>query len=236
MFNKSGRYYDLIYSGKNYAEEAGKIAAAIRAECPSARTILDVGCGTGEHAKYLSGEFRVDGIDLEPQFVEIARRKVPQGDFRVGDMICFDLGKRYDAVLCLFSAIGYMHTPERLTAALTCFKNHLNPGGVVLIEPWLTPEVWRVGVPHMLTVDRPDIKICRMNVSALEGRVSKIRFHYLVATRDGVDYFVEDHNLTMYTVEEMLDCFKRAGLGVRHDPQGIAGRGLYIARQGATAQ
>jgi ubiquinone/menaquinone biosynthesis C-methylase UbiE len=66
MFALTAQYYDLIYTFKNYGEEVTKIRAAIRKEHPAARSILDVACGTAEHAKLLSTELAVDGIDLEP--------------------------------------------------------------------------------------------------------------------------------------------------------------------------
>jgi len=48
----------------------------------------------------------------------------------------FHLPRRYDAVLCLFSSIGYLRTLDRVEAALACFQEHLAPGGVLIVEPW----------------------------------------------------------------------------------------------------
>jgi trans-aconitate methyltransferase len=75
-----------------------KIRQLIARERPGAKTILDVACGTGEHARLLSADFEIDGIDLEPKFVEIARAKNPDGNFSVADMRAFQLEKRYDVV------------------------------------------------------------------------------------------------------------------------------------------
>jgi ubiquinone/menaquinone biosynthesis C-methylase UbiE len=106
MFTKTAEYYDLIYSFKNYASEAKKIDALIKKEHLTARSILDVACGTAEHAKLLAQDFSVDGIDLEPKFIQAAQRKVPSGNFSVADMRQFELGKKYDVVQCLFSSIA----------------------------------------------------------------------------------------------------------------------------------
>ena len=106
MSSVTAEIYDAIYAFKDYAGEALKIRQLIAWERPGAKTILDVACGTGEHAKLLSADFEVDGIDLEPKFVEIARAKNPAGNFSIADMRAFDLKKRYDVVQCLFSSIG----------------------------------------------------------------------------------------------------------------------------------
>ena len=165
MFNQTAQYYDLIYSFKDYGAEAEKIKALIQKELPTAKTILDVACGTAEHAKLLSGQFEVDGIDLEPAFIEIAKEKAPSGEFWVADMSDFSLPKTYDVVLCLFSSIGYLPSEEKIVAALGRFKKHLNPGGIILIGPWITPDDWQVGHTGMVTAESNDLKLCRMDVT-----------------------------------------------------------------------
>src|SRR5215510_7812994 len=143
MFNAFAEYYDLIYSAfKDYETEVAQVASLLRRVNPAGRTVLDVGCGTGEHARRLAAEgFAVDGIDIEPTFVKLASSKHPAGTFVVADMSDFHLPRRYDALLCLFSSIGYLCTLERVTRALVCFREHLAPGGVALVEPWFPPGV-----------------------------------------------------------------------------------------------
>jgi SAM-dependent methyltransferase len=216
VFSKTARYYDRLYSFKNYADEAAKIRDLIRREHPGAHSILDVACGTAEHAKLLSSDFAVDGM-------------VPKGSFHVADMRQFDLGKKYDVVQCLFSSIGYLTKGDDVVRALECFARHLAPGGIVIVEPWITPENWKHTGPSMLSVDQPDLKICRMNVNRLDGNLTIIPFDYLIATDTVVEHVQEEHVLALYTVDEMLEFFQRASLKVRHDPQGLDGRGLYVA-------
>lgn len=230
MYSKTADIYDKVYGFKDYSDEAKRVRELISLEHPSAKTILDVACGTAEHAKLLSSDYSLDGIDLQPEFVALASAKVPHGTFKVADMRSFDMGKRYDVIQCLFSSIGYLLSEEDVVQALECFKRHLNPNGVMLVEPWLGPDQWTCGLPWMMTVDEPNLKICRMNVSAKEGRVSILNFHYMVADPSGVSQFEETHRLALYTVEQMLGCFEKANLSVKHDPQGIFGRGMYVAR------
>src|SRR5687768_13738773 len=115
MFSNSAEYYDRIYSKfKNYEEECEKIQKILQIRQPHASTILDVACGTGKHAQILHDEYgySIDGVDLEEKFVETARENIPSGNFYQADMTNFSLGKTYDVVMCLFSSIGYVKTPE----------------------------------------------------------------------------------------------------------------------------
>src|SRR5439155_15466702 len=120
MFTASAEFYDLIYSTfKDYGAEAAQLADILHRLNPQCRTILDVACGTGEHARLLAThDFAVDGLDLDPAFVRIAQHKNPEGRFLEADMSDFHLPRRYDAVLCLFSSIGYLQTIDRVARAL----------------------------------------------------------------------------------------------------------------------
>src|SRR6266581_5915433 len=141
MFTASAEFYDLIYSTfKDYPGEAAQIASLLRRHNPRCQTVLDAACGTGEHVRLLAAEgFAVDGLDLDPAFVRISQQKHRTGRFFEADMSDFHLLHRYDAVLCLFSSIGYLKTLDRVGQALIRFREHLAPGGVIVIEPWFPP-------------------------------------------------------------------------------------------------
>lgn len=101
---------------------------------------------------------------------------------------------------------------------------------MVVIEPWFTPDAWILERPALLVVDQPELKIARLNVSARDGGVAIVDFHYLVGTPAGVQQFTEHHELALFTHREYSAAFEAAGLTVHHDPEGLTGRGLYIAR------
>jgi SAM-dependent methyltransferase len=140
----------------------------------------------------------------------------------------FDLGRRFDVVTCLFSAIGYAQTEHELRGAIAAMARHLEPGGVLVVEPWLTPESYET--PHLgsLFVEEDDLAIARMNIAEHGEGTSVMVFHYLVGTPEGIDRFEERHELGLFTVEQHLEAFRSAGLAVEHDPEGLTGRGLYL--------
>jgi SAM-dependent methyltransferase len=233
MFSASAELYDLLYAGfKDYAVEAAELAATIRRVHPHARTVLDVACGTAEHARLLTDEhgFRVDGLDLDPNFVRIARAKLPHASVHEADMTSFELRERYDVVLCLFSSIGYVRTLENVRRTLERFRHHLADGGIVLVEPWFTPGALEPGRIFTKTAEAEGVSICRMSHMEIEDRLSRLRFEYLIGRPEGIQRASEIHELGLFTTEEMLECFREAALQAEHDPQGPYGRGLFIGR------
>lgn len=229
MFTRSAAFYDALYSWKDYQAEVEKLTAVIGSRVPDARTLLDVACGTGKHLELLRERYRVEGLDLDAQLLAVARGRLPNVPLHSGDMRHFDLGRRFDVVTCLFSSIGYVRDHAELDRAIEVMARHLSPGGLLVVEPWLAPEMWNVGQLHALFVDEPEFKIVRMHRSDREGDVAIMDMNYMVATPgDGVRCFSERHEMTLFHREQYLDAFRAAALDVEFDPDGLMGRGLYL--------
>jgi ubiquinone/menaquinone biosynthesis C-methylase UbiE len=231
MFSKSAQYYDEIYSSvdKDYEAEANKAHKFIeRNKQTKGSSLLDVACGTGFHASLLSKYYQVEGLDLDPQMIKVAKKKHPEIRFHQGDMTDFDLKRQFDVIVCLFSSIGYVKTKPRLQKAIRNMGKHLLAGGALLIEPWFTAKQWQPGRAFMTQVNKPDLKIVRMSYSGRKGKISTIEFQYLIGTSKGIEHSAEIHELGLFTHHEYMDAFKAAKLDVTHDPEGLDGRGLYI--------
>lgn len=229
MYNKSAVYYDAIYSWKNYKKESDILQHFIRRYKKShGKELLDVACGTGNHILFLKKHFTVEGLDAVLSMLRQARRKHPEIKFYQRNMCKFQLGKRYDVVTCLFSAIGHVKTQSKLRKAISQMANHLKPGGLLALEPWFTPSRWTVGRLSANFVNQPDLKLARMSVSKRRGRCSINDEHHLVASSQKVEYFVEHLELGLFTDEQYREALKAAGLVVRFDKNGLMGRGLYL--------
>lgn len=221
--------YNAIYGKKDYAQEATRLKEIIDEFKKSpGNQLLDVACGTGNHLAYLTDQFEITGLDLsEEQLVE-ARKRFPTLTFHQGDMRDFKLEKKFDVVTCLFSSIGYANEIADMQKAITNMAAHLLPGGVLIIEPWIERGKYVAGTVHATFVDEPELKISRINTSAIKDGKSILDLHHLVGRPSGVEYFVEHHELGLYSNDEYMNAIKHAGLITHHDEHGLTGRGLYI--------
>ena len=228
-FTESAELYDAIYAFKNYARECEHLRTLIDGTVPGARTVLDVACGTGEHARFLKEHYAVDGVDINENYLRAARLKNPGGSYTHADMTDFDLDRVYDVVTCLFSAVGRVMTLERLERAIACMARHVRPGGALIVEPWITPDQWNPGNLFVHVGEIGAAKVCRMSLSSREGELSILLYHYLCGTPQGVEHYTERLELGLFTRDEMTWAFESTGMTVRYDSEGLTGRGLYVA-------
>lgn len=238
MYSESAEFYDLIYSTfKDYPGEAARIAELLRGIHPHCRTILDVASGTGEHARLLAGlGFVVDGLDLDPAFVRLASEKHPAGRFFEGDMSDFRLPHRYDAVLCLFSSIAYLKTLDLVTRTLIRFREHLQSGGVIVVEPWYPPDLLDTTRVARHAGEANGVRVSRVSHVAAEERLSRFIFDYEITDRTGTRHAHEEHELGLFTTAELMAAFRAAGLDATHDPKGLSDRGLFAATVSGAAE
>ncbi len=231
MYSKSQKYYDEIYAsmGKDYPAEASKTRKFIQKyKLSKGSKLLDVGCGTGIHANLLSKYYQVEGLDIDPRMLSVARKNYPKIRFQQGDMVNFELKSKFDIIVCLFSAIGYVKTKARLQKTIKNMTRHLLPGGILLVEPWFTPSQWHPGRVFTTEVNKSNSKIVRLSHSSQKGSLSILEFQYLIGTSKGIERDSEILEMGLFTKKEYLDSFRSANLKVIHDPFGVDGRGLYI--------
>ena len=64
LFDLIGNYYDLIYSEKNYSEEASFVLDILKKHKIEGKSLLELGSGTGTHATELAKKgYFVQGIE-----------------------------------------------------------------------------------------------------------------------------------------------------------------------------
>lgn len=228
--NQFADVYDRVYCALyDYAEHAELITDVARRYAGDPTTLLDVGCGTGEHLRHLGKQFSVTGVDLSESMVRVARRKLGDVAIHQADMREFNLDRTFDVVCSMYSSVGYLGGPEELRAAVSRMAAHVAPGGVLIVEPWILREKWNGGVLAHATVEHEGVTVSRMGRWRTEGRRTLVDMHYLVSEPDGVRHFVDHQDLALYSLEEYTDAFTRAGFEATLLREGRADRGVFVA-------
>ncbi len=132
--------YDIVMEHVDYDFWAAYVHGLIRAFHPEARTVLELGCGTGSLALELAprGPYRYAGTDAVPEMIRVARAKAEMAGadlaFEVADFTNYRVGTPVDVVLLLYDGLNYLLEPEPIRALFRCTYNALRPGGLFLFD------------------------------------------------------------------------------------------------------
>ena len=131
-YEKLDRFYDAAMGDRT--EMASCIRRLIRQHKPKAKTLLELACGTGAILKILGKSFEVVGLDVSPQMLSIARKKLPNVRFYRKDMLRFDLATKFDVIICVFDSINHVLKFADWTKIFRNAARHLEPGGLFLFD------------------------------------------------------------------------------------------------------
>jgi SAM-dependent methyltransferase len=231
MYAEAARFYDVIHAatGRDPDAEADLVMGELRRRHPGPRSLLDVACGSGSNLSRF-GEFcDVAGVDASAEMLALAGRRCPGVPLFHGDMRDFDLGRRFDAVVCLFSSIGYLTQPDDLAKAIVTMASHLDAGGVLMIEGWVEPEYWRGTTFNSASGTRSDLAVARVTRSHREGPLCHVSMRYTAASSEGVSTVDEDHVVRLSDPHEFEEAYRAAGLSFERLAHMLhPGRAVYV--------
>jgi SAM-dependent methyltransferase len=198
VFDLYAAYYDLLYRDKDYAGEANYLLALIGEAAPHARSMLELGCGTGGHAiEFAERGFSVHGIDFSASMIERAHRRramVAESQarrlaFEVGDVRTFRANRTFDVVVSLFHVMSYQTTNDDQAAAFATARCHLPPGGLFVFDFWYGPAVLTDrprSVVKRVSDDR--IEVVRKTTPSMHPNQNRVDVHFdvdIVSRTDG---------------------------------------------------
>lgn len=207
-FNTS--YYHLLYKDRNHREAAlfmNSLTKYLQLEKNS--SILDLACGKGRHAKYLSRKgFDVTGVDLSEESIAYAKNYENENlHFEVHDM-CLPYPQKFDAVFNLFTSCGYFKEETDNLRMIESIKKELKPGGFGVID-FLNAKLAIENLVPKETKKIEDI-VFHLEKYVKNGFIFKdIRF-----TDKGEEYFYTER-VKALTLDDFKTYFEQAGVTLK---------------------
>lgn len=194
VFDHYAEYYDLLYSAKDYKAEVDYVCSLIEKFSGQAKSMLDLGCGTGSHGfEFLHRGFEVTGIDQSPGMIALANAKrarlgVKNISFAQGDVRSVSLGRHFDVVVSLFHVMNYLTETSDMVTGFTNAVNHVRPGGLFIFDSWYGPAVLsdlpKVGVRRF---ENDQIKVTRLAEPILYPNRNAVDVNYEIIVQQKVN-------------------------------------------------
>ena len=131
-YAKLDRFYDTAMGDRT--EMASYIRRLIRQHKPKAQTMLELACGTGAILKILAKSYDVAGLDVSPQMLAIARKKLPHVPVYRKDMVRFELAAKFDVIICVFDSINHVLKFADWQKIFRNAARHLEEDGLFLFD------------------------------------------------------------------------------------------------------
>ncbi len=222
-YERFAAYYDFIYEEiVNYEGDVDFLEAIFRRRMhPRPRSLLDLGCGTGNHDLRLAARgYDVTGPDRSADQLAVARRKAKKARLDVrfvrGDMRSFHLGRTFDAAVCMFGAFGYLTRVSDLVRCLASLRRHLSSDGLFVFEFWQTSAV-RPQQDWFHKAGR-EYELVRLSEGRFDVRrhLLSVEFRFFVfRSRRVLDRFDETHTVRTFAIPEMRGILRRGGFDLR---------------------
>lgn len=188
QFDAYSDYYDLLYQDKDYYREASYIESIINNYKPKSRRILELGCGTGKHARILADRgWQITGVERSETMLQRAQTFAKDrplqnlGSFKAiaGDARNLRLNDTFDIVISLFHVMSYQTTNADATAMLTTAERHLEPGGVFVFDFWYGPAVLReLPSVRVKRMENDEVKVLRIAEPTLDTEHNTVNVQY----------------------------------------------------------
>jgi len=230
VFANYARYYDLLYRDKNYAGETDYIQSLILRDLPGAKTLLDLGCGTGRHDILLAQKgYAVTGIDMSLEMLAIAKSQCSSVNFIPGDIRTVRLDSAFDVITSLFHVMSYQTSNRDLTAAFSTVRAHLKPGGIFIFDCWYGAAV---------LTDRPTVRVKRLEDDKIavtriaepfmhpQENLVDVNYHVFVRDKASgtVDELHESHLMRYFFEPEIEQLLEKENLSIVEKSEWMTGK------------
>lgn len=215
MYKVFSKLYDKFMEFSDYGAWEKQVEELIKEGQPKGKTLLDIGCGTGELLLRMTKNYQCDGMDLSEEMLKIAQRKLKHREVKLflGDMVEFNTGYKYDIMVSLFDTVNHMVSVEELESHLRSVANSLNDEGVYIFDI-VDREFMDTMFPGGLFVDNRKDITCIWEHEIEDGIDYIDATYFLKNSRGSWDKLTELYSKKIFTDAEIEKCSEISGLKI----------------------
>ena len=208
-FSLEARFYDKIWGRHDYDADVKFLAYLFRKyRCKS---VIDIGCGTGNHALRLSRlGYRVTGVDISSSMLKIAKAKdkgarirFVQGDMkRLGKAI--PKSQRFDAAICLGQVFYHLMTEKHVQTFLKELRKLLKPNGLFVFNARNAKKIDEENLNKLLLdhiINEEKLQLLVLTYNTRDSQDPNIIIWnpiYLIKDNNKVDLQIREHKLRWF--------------------------------------
>jgi SAM-dependent methyltransferase len=222
VFDAYAAYYDLLYTDKDYREEAEYVHQLIGQHLQPASSILDLGCGTGKHAnEFFKLGYTVAGVDKSARMITIAQQQFGSDNIKFieADIRSVRTNRKFDVVVSLFHVMSYLTEDIDLEQTFETAAVHLNKQGLFIFDCWYGPGV--VDDPPVVTTKKMDNELIEVERIARpymyhDKKIVNVEFQVHVKQKDEetLHTIKEEHKMRYLFSSEVKSLAAKKGLNV----------------------
>ena len=211
------KFYDALTQNVDYGVRSAYLSDLFSQAGKPTGTVLDLACGTGETARYLTEKgYRVIGLDLSADMLTVATAKgIPDLTLLCADMTDFALPEPVDACCCTLDSLNHLPDLSAVKRCFQCVAEALVPDGVFIFDVNTVYKHREVLADNAFIFDQDGYFLAWDNELLDERRV-RILLDFFVENGAHYDRFSEELTETAYTVGELT-----AALSDRFDVLGV---------------
>lgn len=234
VFKAYSHYYDLLNKDKDYRGEVDYLRRLVARYSDKIKTVLELGCGTGNHALLLQQKgFHVTGVDQSPEMLKIARKKLNGSDLKFVecDILHFNNHHTYDLVVSLFHVMSYMTETKTLNEAFQTAGRHLNSKGLFVFDCWHGPAVLNhQPASRVRNYENDTIKLTRTSHPEWikEKNLVKVNFDISLLNKQSeeTELIREEHQMRYWFPNEIEEALNNSGFELLASEEWLTGNEL----------
>jgi len=224
-FGFEAELYDRVWGTYDYDTDVKFLADLFqRHRC---RSIIDIGCGTGNHALRLcSMGYEVTGIDISPSMLKVARSKDNCSRIRFfgGDMkmlgSAIPKGERFDAAISLGQVTAHLYTDRDVEAFLTGLAAILKKSGLLVLSAGNAAKINdeylnKLLLDHIVNEEKMQLATFAQNSRDSRDPNSIIWRSIYLTKQDGqLDFQVREHRLRWFRFSVLKELLTKNGFEI----------------------